>query len=113
MRVLRWIAFLPAAAAVIALAQVATGLAALHLTWWIAAPLILFFGGAIAVFVAQACHIAPDPRVGAGAVVALFLLLEAMALFGSLDRLTAFEIAIRLYTDLVIVIGCWFAIRID
>ena len=113
MRVLRWIAFLPAAAVVIVVAQVATGLAAQHLAWWTAAPLVLFFGGAIAVFVAQACQIAPDPRVSAGAVLALFLFFEAVSLIGSFDRLSMFETIIRIYTDLVIVIGCWIAIKAD
>ena len=113
MRVLRWVAFLPAAAIVIAIAQVSTGLAAQHLAWWIAAPLVLFFGGAIAVFVAQACQIAPDPRVGAGAVLALFLLLEGVALFGSFGQLSTLKLVTRLYTDLVVVIGCVVAIRAE
>lgn len=113
MRTLRWLSFLPAAAIVIAIAQVATGLAAQHLTWWIAAPLILFFGGGIAVSVAQACHIAPDPRVSAGAVLALFILLEAVSLFNSFSQLPVFELVVRLYTDLVVVIGCLVAIKND
>jgi hypothetical protein len=98
---------------VIAIAQIATGLAAEHLAWWIAAPLVLFFGGAITVFVGQACQIAPDPRVGAGVVLALFLLFETISLSSSFSELIALETGIRLYTDLAIVIGCVVAAKAD
>ena len=113
MQLLRWIAFLPSAAVVITVAHIATGLAAKNLAWWIAAPLVLFFGGAIAVFVGRTCKIAPDPRIGGGVVLALFLCLEAGSLFMSFSGSTVLEIIIRLYTDTVIAVGCIVAIKAD
>lgn len=105
MKVLRWIVFLPVGAFLVALAQLVVGLVAERATFWIAAPLILFFGAVIAMAAMLPCRIAPDPKVGATIFLTLFVLLELFALASFLPNAPAFPAIARLYADVVLVIG--------
>lgn len=106
MKALRWLVFLPVAAVLIAIAQVATGLLAEKLPWWIALPIVLFLGVIVAIAGMLPSNIAPDPKIGGGVIAALFVLLEIFALAGSLPGMAWPEIVIRIYTDIAIVGGC-------
>jgi hypothetical protein len=111
MTVLRWILFLPVGGFLIALAQVVVGTMAERLAFWVAAPLIFFFGALIAMASIIPCRIAPDPKVGATILLTLFALFEIFAFISFLPGASPFPVIARLYTDVVLVIGGFIGAR--
>ncbi len=105
MKIIRWISFLPVALVVICVAQLLTGAIADKFSWFWGVPLLFFSGGLIAVGSGASVSIAPTPKIGAAIVLTLFLLLEVIALFTSVSRMSTAGFVIRLYTDVVIVLG--------
>ncbi len=106
MIILRWIAFLPAAAVLVATAQLITGLVAESMAWWISMPLVVIFGVLIAIAANIPCGmICPTPKIGSTIFLTLFILLESVAFLGSVKEMTWPVLVIRLYTDVVIVVG--------
>ena len=105
MKLLRWIGFLPVGAFLIALAQLVVAFVVERVAFWIAAPLILFFGAVIAMASILPCRIAPDPKVGATILLTCFVLFELVALASFLPKAPLFPAVARLYTDVVLVIG--------
>jgi len=105
MKLLRWIAFLPVGALLIALAQLAVAFVAERAPFWTAAPVILFFGAIIAMAAIVPCQIAPDPKIGATILLTLFVFLELVALASFLPKAPVFPAVARLYADVVLVIG--------
>ena len=106
MIILRWVAFLPAAAVLVAIAQLITGIIAESMAWWISMPLVLFFGVIIFAAAMIPCGmICPTPKIGLTIFLTLFIPLEAIALFGSASEMTWPVLIIRLYTDIAVAFG--------
>ena len=106
MIVIRWIAFLPTAAAFVAIAQFITTNIAESAVWWASIPLVLFFGVLIAGATYIPCGVmCPTPKIGSTIFLGLFILLELIALFGSVSQMTWLVLIIRLYTDILVVLG--------
>lgn len=105
MKVLRWMIFLPVGASLIALAQLVVAFVAERVVFWVAAPVILFFGAVIAMASIAPCRIAPDPKVGATILITLFVLFELFALASFVPKASLFPTIARLYADVVLVVG--------
>jgi hypothetical protein len=102
---LRWIVFLPAAAVLIALAQFATVTAAESFSWWVSAPLIIFFGALIAFAGLLPTQIAPNPRLAAIILIVLFVALEVASLVAAFPEAETYPFIMRIYADTVVVCG--------
>lgn len=113
MKALRWVAFLPVGAVLVAVAQWATATAVAHLSWWISAPLIIFFGAIIAGAGFLPTRIAPNPILGCTILLTLFLLFECIALVSAFSATALYPMMMRLYTDITIVVGAVFAANFD
>jgi hypothetical protein len=109
-RALRWLAFLPVGAVLIAVAQWAT---VTHFAWWISAPLIIFFGAVIAGAGYLPATIAPNPVIGCTILLTLFLLFEGIALASSFSAMALYPMMMRIYADATIVLGAVFAAKLD
>jgi hypothetical protein len=112
-RALRWLAFLPVGAVLIAVAQWATVTTATHFAWWISAPLIIFFGAVIAGAGYLPATIAPNPVIGCTILLTLFLLFEGIALASSFSAMALYPMMMRIYADATIVLGAVFAAKLD
>jgi len=113
MRALRWLAFLPVGAVLIAVAQWATVTTAMHFAWWISAPLIIFFGAVIAGAGYLPATVAPNPAIGCTILLTLFLLFEAIALASTFSTTELYPMMMRIYADATIVLGAVFAAKFD
>jgi hypothetical protein len=97
--------FVPTAAVLIALAQVAVVSFAERVAWYISAPIIVFFGVILAAAGMVPVQIAPDGKVRASVIVSLFVLFEVVALLSFIPDSPLHSVIARLYADLVIVLG--------
>ena len=105
MKILRWLFFLPIGFVLMGIAQFAVGFVAERTSFWVGAPLILFFGVLIVAASMIPCRIAPNPKVGATILLTLFVLFELLSLYSFLPSAHLFPAVARLYADVALVLG--------
>lgn len=106
--VIRWILFIPVGCISILCAQ-SLAIALSTVTWWIAIPLVLFFGIVFALGGAAPVIVAPDKKIGAAMIVTLFLIFEALAILFILTAggVRVVEFIARIYADVAICAGAF------
>ena len=89
MKILRWLFFLPIGFVLMGIAQFAVAFVAERTSFWVGAPLILFFGVLIVAASMIPCRIAPNPKVGAAILLTLFVLFELLSSIPSCRQRTS------------------------
>lgn len=105
MNVLRWIVFIPYGFITIAIAQFVTGSMAEKMNPWISIPMVIFFGIIVAMATGFPVLFAPEPKIAAAILLTLFLIFEFTTLISHISTMKAHVIAIRILTDIYLVIG--------
>jgi hypothetical protein len=102
---LRWIIFLPVGAILVGLAQIGVVTTAESMSWWLSAPLIIFFGVIPAGAGLIPTLIAPNRKIGATILLTLFILFEVIALLSSFTVMALYPFIMRVYADIAIIVG--------
>ena len=104
-KLLRWLVFLPVGAVLIAIAQVSVVMTAEGSSWWVSAPLIIFFGVIPAGAGLVPTIIAPNRKIGATILLTLFIFFEGSALLSAFYDMTFYPFVMRVYADIAIIFG--------
>jgi FtsH-binding integral membrane protein len=107
MNALKWIAFLPLAALLIALAQLVTGMIIQNTPWWFGLPLVFFFGVIVAMAGMLPVKMVSDPKIAATVLITLFVLFEGISLMGVASSLPTKELIGRILVDIQILVGAF------
>ena len=104
-KLLRWLVFLPVGAVLVGLAQIGVVTTAEGISWWVSAPLIIFFGVIPAGAGLIPTLIAPNRKIGATILLTLFILFEVIALLSAFHAMTLYPFIMRVYADIAIITG--------
>ena len=104
-KLLRWLVFLPVGAALIGIAQAIVITTAEGSSWWVSAPLIIFFGVIPVGAGLVPTIIAPKRKIGATILLTLFILFEGGALLSSFRDMALYPFIMRVYADIAIILG--------